>query len=120
MEASNACPQCRGRLLAGAKNCLHCGALVAPGKSEAAGEGGSGVSMVTVGVIAVVGIVGAMILIFGAGASKTVDAVREPITFDGANVTSTVCTSSDEQIAELEAAGWKEIEAKDGARCFRD
>lgn len=116
------CPQCGGRLISGATNCLHCGALVAPGKSPAASDSGSGLSVTTIIVVLVVVLGGGMLLFFGTGSSKVVDAVRDPVSFEGANVTATSCVSKDDRarIDEMLAAGWEEIEGKDEMRCFRN
>lgn len=63
-----------------------------------------------------------MLLFFGTGSSKVVDAVRDPVSFDGPNVTATSCVSADDRasIDEMLAAGWEEIEGKSGMRCFRN
>lgn len=108
--------------MSGSTNCLHCGALVAPGKATAASDSGSGLSVTTIIVVLVVVLGGGMLLFFGTGSSKVVDAVRDPVSFEGANVTTTSCVSKDDRarIDEMLTAGWEEIAPKDGMRCFRN
>ena len=121
-QSTKNCPQCGGRLLGGTTNCLHCGALVAPGKSPSASDSGSGISVTTIIVVLAVVLGGGLLFLFGAGGSKAVDVVRDPVSFDGANVTATSCVSEDDRasIDEMLSAGWEEIEGKNEMRCFRN
>lgn len=122
MGESNSCPHCGGRLVSGAKNCLHCGALVEPGRSAAAAEAsGAANNFMVIGVLIIVVLGGISVVLIGTSADKAAEVMSKPVNFDG-KTSSKICIPADSEdgVADLEAQGWSEVHAPAGTRCFQN
>lgn len=117
---SNACPQCRGRLVAGAENCLHCGAIIEAAQENKRSERRQqGLLTVVMGVMVAIG---ALSVIGLATHQYLLEPLNSVVEFDG-ETTRTVqksCfeDSNEDRVAKLRRGGWNEIAAPPGQRCF--